>query len=356
MALIELFTRWLYKDFYPSQYEFRMSCPEPYKEAPYFSEEFVKESFKQPGGWFYDSLIGTILPYNFHGKYFNVKDHKRVTTHQPDNFLKYVYVFGGSTIYCSEVPDEHTVCSYLQRKLNQRYPKRYKVINMGASSLNTREQFQKLIHTRIDSGDVVIFYGGVNDALLLWAGDIHQSVFNFQKGNLTSLKGVRKFNFDLFNYLSPYSKFVRIFLNPYHYGLPCHFQDSLKIKKLCKDLETYYIQYIQKAHEFCQSHKACFINILQPQLLTRKHHSEYEKKLLENKFLIPPAWKAALEFAYPRLKISIIKLQKMEIFSVDFSSIFNGLEKEIYLDICHVNEYANSKLADNMIKLFEYIN
>ncbi|MFM8504327.1 MAG: hypothetical protein ACKOBB_04725, partial [Acidimicrobiaceae bacterium] len=60
----------------------------------------------------------------------NVKDGLRVTTDSPANATRKVLIFGGSTVFCSEVPDKYTVASFMQRSLN--YSSRnFRVVNHG---------------------------------------------------------------------------------------------------------------------------------------------------------------------------------------------------------------------------------
>src|SRR6266480_3659899 len=57
---------------------FRASRPEPYRNSPYFSPEFIEESFRQPGNWIF-TPTNLFIPQDFEGRYFNVRDGLRVT-------------------------------------------------------------------------------------------------------------------------------------------------------------------------------------------------------------------------------------------------------------------------------------
>jgi hypothetical protein len=152
-------------DGYSDDREFRATQPPPYRSAPFFSAEFIDEAFRQPGGW--RPLPGTnaILPNDFRGKYFTVENGIRRTTGVPAGASATLYLFGGSTIYNSEVPDEHTVASYLQRGLLERGFGRYRVVNFGVTSVSTNQQLERLAMTTVAPGDTVVFYDGVNDVL-----------------------------------------------------------------------------------------------------------------------------------------------------------------------------------------------
>ena len=91
---------------YSDDQAFRATQPPPYRAAPFFSAEFIDESFRQPGGWRLLPGTNAILPNDFTGKYFTVENGIRRTTDVPQDATVAVYLFGGSTLYNSEVPDD----------------------------------------------------------------------------------------------------------------------------------------------------------------------------------------------------------------------------------------------------------
>src|SRR5258708_6822770 len=103
------------------RFQFRATRPAPYVDARYFSQAFLQESVRsvrltrRPGR--NELILGDVQ-----GKWFNVSDGKRVTTDQPSTFANRIYLFGGSTVFDQEVPDELTVASYLQRRVNETMP------------------------------------------------------------------------------------------------------------------------------------------------------------------------------------------------------------------------------------------
>ena len=82
----------------PELFEFRKVQPLPYKDAPFFSQEFINESHKQPGEWLYPKGTRLIIPSDFRGKFFNVENGCRVTKFQPVSHQNSAYIFGGSTV------------------------------------------------------------------------------------------------------------------------------------------------------------------------------------------------------------------------------------------------------------------
>lgn len=94
-------------------------------------------------------------------------DGLRTTIAQPADPDFRVFVFGGSTVYCSEVDDAETLPSALQALLNASGV-RASVLNFGkviVDAVFSNAWLQSLTgEVRPRPGDIVIFYIGVNDA------------------------------------------------------------------------------------------------------------------------------------------------------------------------------------------------
>ena len=163
-SVLELFSWFYIKHFSipTNSFDFRMSCPKPYKNAEFFSQEFIRESFFQPGGWNISEKTGDISPKDFSGRYFNTSNGIRKTSFQPEKFENTVYLFGDSTVYGSEVPDEYTIASQLQMLFSEFIPGKYIVMNYGITSFTTDKQL-KMLKTvdGLKEGDIVIFYEGI---------------------------------------------------------------------------------------------------------------------------------------------------------------------------------------------------
>ena len=132
--------------------------------ANYFSKDFINETFTQPGKWLLDKEFGGVKPSDYKGKWINVKNNRRVTINEPKNYVSTIYIFGGSTVYNGEVPDNLTIASQLAS--SSANDNLYKVVNMGATSIHSAQQFGRLkSEINLNEGDLVIFYDGVNDVL-----------------------------------------------------------------------------------------------------------------------------------------------------------------------------------------------
>ena len=195
-SLIELCS-WVYiKNFSvpTTQWDWRIQRPKPYKNADFFSEDFLRESFFQPGGWNISEKTGDVSPKDFSGRYFNTFNGIRKTSFQPEKFESKVYIFGDSTVYGSEVPDEHTIPSQLQVLFNKLYPEKYIVLNYGIASFSSDKQL-KMLKTVNDlkQGDIVIFYEGINEVFVnIFYANIDSPYMKFVQNDLDALSWLLK--------------------------------------------------------------------------------------------------------------------------------------------------------------------
>lgn len=136
-------------------------------------DEFHREQVAEESRFAYFPFRVTgVLPW--HGKYINNDEHSTGVwrrTMNPDNGqcqkqpVTKVWVFGGSTVYGSGVPDWATVPSYLSHSLNGDGRACVDVTNFGAPAYVSTQDLI-LLTEQLKRGarpDIVIFYDGVND-------------------------------------------------------------------------------------------------------------------------------------------------------------------------------------------------
>jgi lysophospholipase L1-like esterase len=332
-----------------SALKFRLRQPPPYQNADYFSKAFVKESFIQPGGWRIDPSFGWI-PNDYHGVSFNVVEAKRVTTDPPprDKVKTRLLLFGGSTAYCSEVPDRFTIASILQRLLNDATGGTVQVENYGATSITIRQQLVRLKGTPLRAGDRVVFYDGVNDVL--------QSVFyrnpdgyilGESKRMLTNMPPLARLVFKLHGRLSPYSELAALVLNPARSmsaAPPAPFDESLLVR-----LRQDFASVLKEADQYCRSQGATFTHFLQPNLFSSPPQTAYELTLLANPWLVPAGVGAAFQAGQPVLREVCAAALKEGQLGADLSDCLQKHPGEIFLDFCHVNHAGNELVARAML-------
>lgn len=328
-----------------TQTEFRLRQPAAYANAPYFSRAFVEESMRQPGGWTTPEGTSLVIPNDFTGEWFTIKNGQRATTGQPATFKHTVHLFGGSTVYNSEVPDNLTIASQLQTMLNEKSPNTYKVENWGASSVKASQQLERLRTINVQPGDVVIFYDGVNDAV---QGVYAASPEGFMvKSNREKLAALGWFAYVVRAqlWLRDHSAFAAAILPAPDAAAPAHTADPDKLELLANETATRYAETIRSANSYAQEKGATFIQILQPNLLTKSRFTPYEQSLLAQPMLVAPGSQQAIPVAYAAMASATTALRADgTVTTFDWSTILDGLP-DSYLDFCHTNHVANTHIA-----------
>ena len=315
---------------------FRQSQPEPYLDAAYFSADFINEAFEQPGGWTLLPGTNLLLPHDYKGKYFNVDDGIRRTTDIPPEATRQIYLFGGSTMYNSEVPDDQTIASHLQRMLVKNGYDSYRVVNLGVTSVNTIQQVERLLLTEISADDVVIFYDGVNEVIQgVLYGNAGDTIVNSDRSRPLWQK--------LFYKIANHSVLIRHAL--------AKTAKNYKIDDVVKRVYRTVTQYrskIDEAETHVIVHGAHFLHFLQPNIFSRVALNDYERGLLKLD-LVPIQAENAFHSTYPRLAGVVRDRADMGHADFDLTAIFDGLEKSVYLDFCHVNHVASELIARAML-------
>jgi hypothetical protein len=177
-ALVEL-ASWVIWSGHPvtRQAELENQIASPvYTGAPW-AREFWQEEFsrrKKPAIYVPFRLWGVT---SWHSKYINndegMRGFWRRTINPADCTSAHtisVWIFGGSTMYGTAVPDWATIPSYLSRDLNAEPRDCIVVSNFGVEGY-VSDQELILLTEQLKAGghpDIVIFYDGVNDSSLAW--------------------------------------------------------------------------------------------------------------------------------------------------------------------------------------------
>lgn len=334
LVLLEMGSRLLFG--YNSDHrEFRSTQPAPYRDAPYFSAEFIDESFTQPGGWEVRPGTGLLFPKDFSGTYFTVVDGVRLTTDVPAVVDRTLHLYGGSTVYCSEVPDSHTLASYLQRRLVEGGHDRVAVINKGVTSINTNQQLERLQHDGVTPGDLVVFYDGVNEV-------IQGVIFGNPSGNIVYRDLSRpKWQRTLVK-MANYSSFVRRFFTELTRNYEVH-----DLQARVQRAAARYGDNLASAQEYVERHGGTFVHFLQPQLYSLAQFGDYEHDLVSQGIVMIQA-EAAFRAAYPALAEVVQERARSGSHDIGLESVLDKAEQPVYLDFCHVNHVGNALIADGI--------
>jgi lysophospholipase L1-like esterase len=319
----------------------------PYQRADYDVKQLSVE--RNNVNWASDELYGYRAA-DTKGIYINILDGIRKTTGVPANPKHKVWIFGGSTIMCQEVPDRYTVPSQIQRILNEKYPGIYKVINLGATSLTTRHQLWRLNNDAKDIGlgDIVIFYDGVNDI-------IQSLYYKNPTGTMAGANRIkidegglsRKLIFALYGRFGEYSAFVRRFLYPFSPE-----ERGVEFShELVTQMQKTYVANIAAASDYARTRGAVFYHFLQPSLYSVQPLSQWEQSLLSNGWLYPLELNKVYSIGYPALREANAELSTRGINSVDLTDALNNKTSDIFLDGFHVNEFGNAMIGKAIMQI-----
>lgn len=340
---------------YIGKYEFRMQRPAPYSKSPYFSKEFIREQEEMSDK--FHRLEGTNIIQALPGASGSLITHTgplRTTTDRPKQYRHTVWVFGGSTVYGAEVPDEFTIPSFLQRMLNSDFPNRYKVFNLGANSVGVSQQTERLRSEEIRNGDVVIFYDGTNDMFQgLYLGQPKSVMLDVMRDHHQKQQKI------LNSFPLKHLKTVRSWIvSRWRENEPEHLSRLDQMKPLYGELKEILISKVREADRYSKSKGARFFHFFQPTLYSLDSQTEYVLNLKDQKGFIPKGLEASHITGHGLLSRVNGALLRENVLSTDLAGVLDGNagQEEYYLDHCHVNEKANEIIAKAILeKVKQYL-
>ena len=200
---------------------------------------------------------------DFDGSFIKIKDGRRVTVGSNNLRQRRVLIFGGSTVFCAEVPDLLTSSSQLQQLILENNLD-FDVFNYGIPGLRIENQFNILKNVKdLGPGDIVVFYDGVNDLIRVFEEGLkkHKNQAPWRQLNVFAT-AVEKRSL----------LFKRVSISGYvdNIGVTNEYLES-GAKQYISDN---WLKYEELARELVQKRGADFVHILQPNWLTLKNLSE----------------------------------------------------------------------------------
>jgi len=334
----------------------RLAAP-AYLGEPYFSEDFLDESYRQPGGW--DTPEGTalVLPREFRGKYFNIDrlEPTHLTYRRTVNDAVLgkpvitVLLLGGSTVYGSEVPDELTVASELSRYLNAGGNHRFHVINAGVTAVGSSQELERLWF-EFERGlrpDVVVALHGVND--------IYQGIY------LGNPRGGVLFDTEI--WVADLLRHVpkNIFLWAKRRGerrviteglrtMPTHIQLDSTLGDLALQTANIYANNVMRMNEIVSKNRGRFVSFLQPSVFTSNPWQDDDdvRDAVSITTKQAPGLDKAFVHGMPALRRAGKAMSEFGVVQRDISDAFVNKKDLIFIDFCHVNSKGNAILAARM--------
>ena len=365
LSLVELTARFVYKyqlkdeKLVKSKVELLSKYPQVYSDKSIYTPEVLKRDFSFPLAE-YDNVKRVWRVKDFKSKYFNINNGSRVTEFANQDPKNFIFMFGGSTLFCDEVPDKYTVSSYLQLFVNKISDK-YNVINHGILLDMTHTQVIRLKETPLKEGDIVIFYGGSNDVAFILERDNRSGIQeDWAKGHLAK------------NNIQYYSPIERAIIKAY-YAFPKSYifkilHKNITIEKLddsgihkesissnIEYLPKYYLNQIRTAKNFIDEKNAYFFNFVQPNMYTKniKNLTTIEKEIKKNEELTKHSFEKYFSLGYPIIQ-NLIKKNEINEYSYDLTNIFDNTTQEIFAgDFVHTNHIGNEIIAKSIFNIIK---
>ena len=252
----------------------------------------------------------------------------RTTTDQPVSYSGRVLIFGGSTTFCAEVPDDMTFSSILQRLLNDRHAKR-RVENFGKSAATSTDRVTVLEKVDdLSKGDIVIFYIGVNEAGVGFT----QRVLPVGIINKVPELGT------VIQKASSYSRIADVLFRKLVFG-------SIQVSEQTKlDAVQKFKKSMDDAKAITDKVGATLVPVLQANLFTRNPSTAYDNDLGR---LYGSELSIVMRDMYSRLQ-PVIQSYK---YHGDATAVMNNLEPSPYFDWMHVNAEGDKRIAAYLEKL-----
>lgn len=345
-----------------------------YLNEPYFSEQFLSESFTQPGGWITPEDTRLVLPKEFHGKYFNVDilkptnlPYRRTINPNIDSEdVATILLLGGSTVYNSEVPDELTVASQLSAILTGWQGRKYATINAGVTSVVSMQEIERL-KMELRGGlkpNIVISYGGLNDVLQgVYLGNPDGVMFehsrraqtldeNSLKNRLKALMPDRlieilKKTVATVSLEHIYRALMAKRKNEGPRETPGHMRDEERIRSLVQRTKAQYIENMLEGHNIAKRGGFQFIAVVQPHIYSAQHENNFAdiRLVAELDSRRLPLLDVAFNRATPSMQEAVNELRDQGVAAYDCSKIFLSKTGNIFLDSHHVNATGNKLIA-----------
>jgi len=302
----------------------------------YFTEEFMKEIhqlFSRSRQNHLDAYVkshGRVpsqksylahKDFSYIGTHISMTDGIRQTTDIPPSATEgqNVFLFGGSTMFCIEVPDRLTISSFLQRSLRI-LSDSCQVVNCGCPGATAVDRTRMLSEiVEIKQGDIAIFYFGDNDSGWIdhRSGKLSQQLVPL---SIRTLRGLADLGSEIARWI--YGEFA-----------PGCFR---KFSRLAV-ADT--IKALNEAHKHCLVNGAQTVAILQPNIYTLRTKSDYEKQL-EKRF--SQDLKTLIIDAYEKYEEWV----KTVPFGVSATHIFNNAQASVFLDWSHANARGSELIAN----------
>lgn len=256
-----------------------------------------------------------------------------------------VFLFGGSTVFCSRVPDRHTLASCLSASLNQRVADvEFSVTNFGRGGYLSDQEVVLLtqVLTAGEVPDLVILYDGTNETI----NKVCKGIPHYQYERFLAVETGAQQRTGLLQAALEYDQIGKLagLIGGRPPEAAQYVTDKGQLSKNARSMAARYRQnaaFLRRLGEAYGFRTALF---WQPDLLTtNKRLTEAEAGILENDAKAR-VWRPGFEIAHQAIRET---MRDEETFC-DLSHALDHLEGCLFFDVCHLSATANRTISDRI--------
>jgi hypothetical protein len=290
----------------------------------------------------------------------------RKTVGNPDNTqdLPTIFVFGGSTAWGDNYPDDQTIPSYMAQKINANGP-RAVVTNHAQVGFNSSQEVAYFIQLlkQNKAPSLAIFIDGCNDFYTPIDSNKHNTVFHeedmrayinniwdFSASKPPVNRGLLSANawnaIKKYIKLYYYPKQLLTVLSDFFHGNTSDKSASYEWDEtsLIQTVSHTYGQNVQIIDALSQKYNFDYLFFFQPLLLSKTHKTD-EEILVGGKTL------ELHSNAYKKLTETITNMQLPNFY--DGTDAFNSITTPVFTDHCHMAGEGNAVLAQKLISIID---
>jgi len=251
-----------------------------------------------------------------------------------------VFMFGGSTMWGTGSKDAHTIPSFLQASLGDKYA----VYNYGETGYVSAQELNYLLYLLANGNipDIVIFYDGVNDG---YAGAFSPAIPRDPQNVREHFKHADPGFVGTLFQKSNYGKFVKYLAQQKGNTV---WEEKIKndISANAAGVITMYEAHIKQVEALAKTYGFKAFFFWQPNILSgTKPLVPYEKVIFDRHEGVSFQ---AQNSVYHDAKKAFSNREKENIFFI--GDIFNTTEEGLYIDWCHVAPEGNRIVSDTIYR------
>jgi hypothetical protein len=263
------------------------------------------------------SIDGMLGDASFKGKWISFENGIRTSVNQPVHPVRTVHMLGNSALLAQFLPDEYTIPSLLQHRLNAK-GLRWKVINYGTNGPTAATQLRILRSLKLHKGDIVIFYDGFVEV---------SAVYNALKRDLPSYCNDEQL-----------VELIRQF---------CALLFRGNVQAADTDAQVQLIRYrkaLTAAQQYTTAAGGSFYHFIQPHLFATELNAYERTELAPNPYLVWPDIEILVTAMWDDLVSQFNP-------TTDLTHALDKLRQSranLFIDMSHCTEIANGVIADAM--------